>query len=101
MYTYLIDDGYGDKKAQGTKKCIIKHEMWLKFVKNLSKIMKKDHTTCLRVKYREKVHKNALSSKDDKRLQTLGEIMLYPYGTISEKVCKTELIKIKHKKWWI
>ena len=41
--------------------------------------------------YTEKINKVALSSNDDKRLQTFDIITLYPYGTSAGKVCKTEL----------
>ena len=42
--------------------------------------------------YTAEVSKIALSSNDDKRLQTFDRITLYPYGTIAGKVCKTELL---------
>ena len=74
-YSYLMDDDCEVKKAKGTKKCIIK---W--------RITFEDYTDCLfndkilksqqRFKsdhhkvYTEEVNKIALSSNDDKRLQT-------------------------------
>ena len=42
--------------------------------------------------YTEEVNKIALSSNDDKRLQTFDKITSYPYGTSAGKVCKTELL---------
>ena len=42
--------------------------------------------------YTEKVNKIALSSNDDKRLQTFDKITTYPYGTSVGRVCKTELL---------
>ena len=42
--------------------------------------------------YSEKVNKIALSSNDDKRLQTFDRITMYPYGTSAGRVCKTELL---------
>ena len=42
--------------------------------------------------YTEGVNKIALSSNDDKRLQTFDRITSYPYGTNAGKVCKTELL---------
>ena len=42
--------------------------------------------------YTEEVNKIALSSIDDKRLQTFDRITSYPYGTNAGKVCKTELL---------
>ena len=38
--------------------------------------------------YTEEVNKTALSSNDDKRLQTSGGIETYPYGTIVFKLCE-------------
>ena len=42
--------------------------------------------------YTEKINEIALSSNDDKRLQTVDRITSYPYGTSAGKVCKTELL---------
>ena len=42
--------------------------------------------------YTEEVNKIALSSNDDKRLQTFDKITTYPYGTSAGKVCKAELL---------
>ena len=42
--------------------------------------------------YSEEVNKTALSSNDDKRLQTFDRITTYPYGASAGKVCKTELL---------
>ena len=53
-YTYLTDDGKEDKKAKGTKKCVIK------------RMIKFDEV--------------ALSNNDDKRIVSLDKITSYPYG---------------------
>ena len=42
--------------------------------------------------YTEEVNQIALSSNDDKRLQTFDRTASYPYGTSGGKVCKTELL---------
>ena len=42
--------------------------------------------------YTEEVNKIALSSNDDKRLQTFDKIKTYPYETSAGGVCKTELL---------
>ena len=42
--------------------------------------------------YTEEVNKTALSSNDDKRLQTYDRIKSYLYGTSAGKVCKTEML---------
>ena len=35
----------------------------------------------------------ALSSDDDKRLQTFDRIISYPYGASAGKKCKTDLLR--------
>ena len=48
--------------------------------------------------YTEEVNKIALSSNDDKRLQTSDRITTYPYGTNAFKVCESEMfLKMKVK----
>ena len=93
-----MDDGGSDKKAKGTKKCVIKRR--LKFndykdcllnneivLKSQQRFKSKRHNV-----YAEEINKIALSSNDDKKLQTFDRITSYPYGTSSGKVCKTELL---------
>ena len=45
--------------------------------------------------YTEEVNKNALSSNDDKRLQTYDKITTYPYGTNAFKVWGSEMLNNK------
>ena len=45
--------------------------------------------------YTEEVNKIALSSDDDKRLQTFNRVTTYPYGTPAVKVCESEMIVVK------
>ena len=45
--------------------------------------------------YTEEVNKIALSSDDDKRLQTFDRIEIYPYGTNAFKVCKSEMMTVR------
>ena len=42
--------------------------------------------------YTEEVNKIALSSNDDKRLQTIDKVTTYPYGTNAFKVCESEML---------
>ena len=42
--------------------------------------------------YTEQTNKIALSSNDDKRLQTFDKITTYPYGTNAFKVCESEML---------
>ena len=97
-YSYLIDDDSEAKKAKGTKKCVIKKV--LKFndykdcllkneivLKSQQRFKSERHNV-----YTEEINKIALSSNDDKRLQTYDRITSYPYGISAGKVCKTELL---------
>ena len=43
----------------------------------------------------EEVNKIALSSDDDKRLQTFDGIETYPNGTNMFKVCESEMLMVK------
>ena len=48
--------------------------------------------------YTGEVNKIAISSNDDKGIQTFDGVTTYPYGTNAFKVCELEmLIKIKDK----
>ena len=48
----------------------------------------------------EEVNKIALSSNDDKRVQTFDKVTTYPYGTNPFMVCENEMLlkRIKKKK---
>ena len=97
-YAYLMNDNTEQKKAKGTKKCVIKQ-----------RLMFKNHIDCLlnnkimlqsqqRFKsdyhnvYTEQINKTVLNSHDDKRLQTFDKITTYPYGTNAFKVCESEMV---------
>ena len=45
--------------------------------------------------YTEEINKIALSSNDDKRLQTFDKITTYPYGTNAFKVCESEMMIVR------
>ena len=47
------------------------------------------------IHYTEEVNKIALSSNDDKRIQTFDGTETYPYGTNAFKVCESETLMIK------
>ena len=86
-YTYLTDDGSDHKKAKGTKKCVIKQKLMFENYKDCLFNNKTVYRSQERFKsyyhdvYTEEVNKIALSSNDDKRLQTSDRITTYPYGT--------------------
>ena len=46
--------------------------------------------------YTEEVNKIALSSNDDKRIQTFDKVTTYPYGTNAFMICKNEML-LKNK----
>ena len=100
-YAYLMDNDSETKKAKGTKICIIKREIMFEnytdlfFTNNTilrSQLgFKSDHHNL----YTEEINKIALSSNDDKRLQTSDKIRTYPYGTNAFKVCESEMLMAK------
>ena len=101
-YSYLMDDGGSDKKAKGTKKCVIKGRIKFNDYKDCllnNEIILKSQQLFKSERhdiYTEETNKIALSSNDDKRLQALDRITSYPYGTSAGKVCKRELLsKVK------
>ena len=85
-YSYLTDDCKEDKKAKGTKKCVIKRMIKFNDYKNcllkdevvlklLQKFKSKGHDV-----YTENINKIALSNNDDKRKVSSEKITSYPYG---------------------
>ena len=86
-YAYLMDDGSDHKKAKGTKKCVIKAKLMFENYKDYLFNNKTVYRSQERFKsyyhdvYTEEVNKIALSSNDDKRLQTFDRVTTYPYGT--------------------
>ena len=102
IYSYLMDDGNSNKKAKGTKKCVMKQRLKFNDYKNCllnnKKILKSQQRFKSEVYnvYTEEINKIALNSNDDKSLQTFDRITSYSYGASVGKVCKTELLS-KHK----
>ena len=97
-YSYLMDDGNGDKKARETKKCVIKGILKYNHYKKCllynwtiyrSKQRFKSETHNV---YTEEINKIALSSHNDKILKSFGRIISYSQDTSIWKVCKTELL---------
>ena len=106
-YAYLIDS-YGDggddddddddyekntirkKKAKGTQKCLIKRKLMFENYKDCLFNDKTILSSQQRFKsynhkvYTEEVNKTALSSHNDKGLQTFDRVTTYPYETTSE-----------------
>ena len=59
--------------------------------KIILKLQQRFKSDCHNV-YTEQINKIALSSNDDKRLQTFDKITTYPYGTNAFKVCEGEML---------
>ena len=90
-YSYLTDDGKEDKKAKGTKKCVIKRMIKFDDYKNCllnDKILLKSQQRFISKKhdvYTEDINKIALSNGDDKRIVPLDKISSCPYGYKGKK----------------
>ena len=95
-----MDDDSEHKKAKGTKKGIIKRRYMFKNYKDClfnGKIVLKSQErfkSDYRNVYTEQINKIALSSNDDKRLQTFDKTTTYPYGTNTFKVIPIKNIYI-------
>ena len=85
-YSYLTDNGKEDKKAKGTKKCVVKRMIkfddYKKCLLNGEVILKSQQTFISKKHdlYTENINKIALSNNDDKRIVSSGKITSYPYG---------------------
>ena len=102
-YAFKLDDDTEMKKAKDTKKCIVKREIAYKnytdalfndkIIIRPQQRFKSDHHRV----YTEEVNKIALSSNDDKRIQTFDKVTTFPYGTNVFKVCENEMLS--KNKW--
>ena len=87
-YSFLTDDGKEDKKAKGTKKCIIKKMIKFNDYKKCllnGEIILKSQQRFISNKhdlYTENINKIALSNKDDKSIVLLNKITSYLYGYV-------------------
>ena len=84
-YSYATDDGKEDKKAKGTKKCVIKRMIKFDDYKNcllIYKVSLKSQQRLISKKhaYTKDINKIALSNDDDKRIVSSDKITSYPYG---------------------
>ena len=76
--------------------CVIKRGLMVKNCKDclfddktILKSQQRFKSDCHNV-YTEQIYKIALSSNDDKRLQTFDKITIYPCGTNAVKLCESE-----------
>ena len=87
-YSFLTDDGKEDKKAKGTKKCIIKKMIKFNDYKKCllnGEIILNSQQRFIGNKhnvYTENINKIALSNNDDKRIVLSNKITSYPYGYV-------------------
>ena len=90
-YSYSTDDGKEDKKAKGTKKCVIKRMIKFNDYKNCllkDKVLLKSQQRFISKKhgvYTEDINKVVLSNNDDKRIVSSDKITSYPYGYKGKK----------------
>ena len=90
-YSYLTDGRKEDKKAKGTKKCVIKRMIKFNDYKNCllkDEVILKSQQRFISKKhdvYTENINKIALSNNDDKRIVSSDKITSYPYGYKSKK----------------
>ena len=95
---YKLNDDTEMKKTKGTKKCIVKREITFKnyvdalfndkvIVRSQQRFRRDRHKV-----YTGEVNKIALSSNDDKRIQTFDKVTAFPYGTNVFKVCEGEML---------
>ena len=87
-YSFLTDDGKEDKKAKGTKKCVIKKMIKFNDYKKCllnDEVMLKPQQRFISKKhdvYTGNINKIALSNNDDKRIVSSNKITSYPYGYV-------------------
>ena len=87
-YSFLTDDCKQEKKAKGTRKCVIKK--MIKFndyekclfsdeviLKSQQRFISKKHDV-----YTKNINKIALINNDDKRIVSSNKISSYPYGYV-------------------
>ena len=90
-YSYLTDDVKEDKKAKGTKKCIIKRMIKFNDYKNFllkDEVILKSQQRFISKKpdvYTENINKIALSNNYDKRIASSDKIKSYLYGCKGKK----------------
>ena len=98
-----MDDDTEHKKAKGTKKCVVRRELMFEnyndllfnnkvIIRSQQRFRSYNHKV-----YTEEANKIALSSNDDKTIQTFDKVTTYSYGANVSKVCENEMLL--SKKW--
>ena len=104
MFTHLNNEDQLEdhKKAKGTKKCVIKKHR--NFDLHKKALFNNETIRCSQQRFKSDYHivytktvlKNALSNKDDKKIQSFNGVTRYPYGRNKELINQLEN-KIKQK----
>ena len=95
-----MDDGSNKKKAKGTKKCVIKHDLVFENYKDClfseKTIFKKQQRfkSYYHDVLTEEINKVALSSNDNKRIQTSDKATTFPQEKTTIKVCENEMLSV-------
>ena len=95
-----MDDGSDKKKAKGTKKCVIKSELTFEnhedCLFNGKTIVKKQQRfeSYYHDVFTEEINKVALSTNDNKRIQTFDKATTFPQETPTIKVCENEMLSV-------
>ena len=103
-YSDSTDYGKEDKKAKGTKKCVIKRMIKFNDYKNCllkDKVLLKSQQRFISKKHHvhtENLNKIALSNNDDKRIVLSDKITSYPYGYKGKK-CINYIKNIYSDRW--
>ena len=91
-------------EANGTKKCVIKRRLMFENCKdclfNEKTIFKKQQRfkSYYHDMYTEEINKVALSSNDNKRIQTFDKVTTFPQETPAVKVCENEMLSVRKAK---
>ena len=96
-WSYLMDDGNEHKKAKGIKKVVVNNRIMFgnykdylfnsKIIQQLQQTFKSEFHNV----YTIEVNKTALSSNDNKRLQTFDRVTSFPHEANVFKLCKNEM----------
>ena len=103
-WSYLMDDGSEHKKTKGIKKAVIKKKNRFENYKKCSfddenmRKLQQALKSELHNLHTIKVNKTALSSNDNKRLQTFNRITTFPNKTSIFKLCKNEMLNVRKAK---
>ena len=99
-WAYFMDDGSDKKKAKGTRKCVTKRELMFENYKDCFLSEKTIFKKQQRFKsyyhdvFTEEINKVALSSNDNKRIQTFDKATTFPQETPTVKVCENEMLSV-------